>query len=62
MTAATITDVMLPSFSTILQEFTFQVETVVTKIGCTASGIDVYGAYPGTPDGTGVPLVGFCFC
>ena len=45
MTAATITDVMLPSLSIILQEFAFQIETVVIRIGCTASGIHLHGAY-----------------
>ena len=53
MTAATITDVMLPSFSIIVQEFAFQIETVVIRIGCTASGIDVHGAYLATPEQVG---------
>ncbi len=44
MTAATITDVMIPSFSSIFQEFAFQIETVVTRIGFTAPGIDAHGA------------------
>ncbi len=45
MTTATISDkVMLTSLSTILQEFAFQIETVVIRIGCTASGIGLHGS------------------
>ena len=42
MTAVTITDVMLPSFATILHEFAFQIETVVIRIRCTASGMGLH--------------------
>jgi len=56
MTAATITDVMLPSFSTILQEFAFQIETVVIRIRGTASGMDLHGSPSLDELGTGVPL------
>ena len=49
MTTATISDkVMLPSLSTILQEFAFQIETVVIRIRCTASGMDLHGSPPWT--------------
>ena len=55
MTAATITDVMLPSFATILQEFALQIETVVVRIRCTASGMDLHGFPRLDAGGTGVP-------
>ena len=44
MTAATITDVMLPSFATILHELAFQIETVVFRICGTASGMGLHGS------------------
>ncbi len=44
MTAVTITDVMLPSFATILHELAFQIETVVFRICGTASGMDLHGS------------------
>ncbi len=58
MTAATITDVMLPSFSTILQEFALQIETVVFRICGTASGMDLHGSPHSKPYATGVPPLG----
>ena len=55
MTAATITDVMLPSFATILHEFAFQIEIVVFRICGTASGRDLHGSPHSKPYATGVP-------
>jgi len=60
MTAVTITDVMLPSFATILHELAFQIETVVFRICGTASGMDLHGSPHSKPYATGVlPLVVF---
>ena len=62
MTTATISDkVMLPSLSTILQEFAFQIETFVSRIRCTASGIDLHGSPRMDIEETGVPLWRFRF-
>ncbi len=54
MTAATITDVMLPSFATILHEFAFQIEIVVFRICGTASGRDLHGSPHLDAGGTGL--------
>ncbi len=59
MTAATITDVMLPSFATILHELAFQIETVVFRIRGTASGMDLHGSPSLDTDATGVPPIRF---
>ncbi len=53
MTAATITDVMLPSFATILHELAFQIEIVVFRICGTASGRDLHGSPLLDAGGTG---------
>ena len=57
MTAATITDVMLPSFATILHEFAFQIETVVFRICCTVSGMDLHGSPHLDTKGDGTPAL-----
>ncbi len=63
MTTDTISDkVMLPSLSTILQEFAFQIETVVIRIRCTASGMDLHGSPRLDAGGTGVPPLGVSLC
>ena len=62
MTTATISDkVMFSSLSTILQECAFQIETVVFRICCTASGMDLHGSPRLDAGGTGVPLWRFRF-
>ena len=58
MTAATITDVMLPSFATILHEFAFQIETVVFRICGTASGRDLHGSPRLDKRGSRSPIAG----
>ncbi len=58
MTAATITDVMLPSFATMLHELAFQIETVVFRICGTASGMDLHGSPRLDKRGTRVPSLG----
>ncbi len=61
MTTATKSDkVMLSSFSIILQEFAFQIETVVIRIRCTASGMDLHG-FPLDTDAPGLRPNGFSF-
>ena len=59
MTAATITDVMLPSFATILHEFALQIETVVFRICCTVSGMDLHGSPHPVRRRNGVPPKSF---
>ncbi len=62
MTTATISDkVMLPSLSTILQEFAFQIEIVVIRIRCTASGMDLHGSPRLDIDAPGLRPNGFSF-
>ncbi len=62
MTTATISDkVMLPSLSTILQEFAFQIETVVIRIRCTASGMDLHGSPAWTQEELESHRLAFCF-
>lgn len=62
MTTATISDkVMLSSFPTTVQEFAFQIETVVIRIRCTASGMDLHGSPHLDTDAPGLRPNGFSF-